>query len=160
MVLMVAANIPFFVVGMVYGFISIVIMALWVGLTWKWNDHPYFLMLKIWFMGGFVIAIVDILRFYPMAEQEGVIAYFSKLQWSIGLSLIPLLIAGPFTALLHWLLHVQLRIIQAVERWIQKEKEKYERTWVHRKIVKARKQVRGLVWRVRNFINSFKNKDK
>lgn len=109
-------------------------------------------------MGLFVIPIVDGLRFYAHIQDLGILGYINKLKWSVGLSLISLFVAGLLAFGVQLLFHLIHKLLLIIEAFIDKERAKYERTWIHRRIVKARKRIRGIGWRIHNFISKFKKK--
>ena len=150
LVLTFSANIPFVGIGMYWGAPAILLISLWVSSTWNWYDPAIFMAMKTWFFGLFCIALVEILRQYPLMNEFGVEAYLKKIQFSIILALIPLTVASIFMPLTHKTLHGLDYLTRKIEKWIKKEQEKYHRTWIYRRYFKFSKKLRGLGWRIHN----------
>lgn len=164
LILLFSANFPFIGLGMFWGAPAILLMSFWLSSTWNWYDSALFIALKTWFLGGFCIALVEILRQYPIMESDGPQAYLSKLHLSILFALIPLTFASFFMAFFHKIFHIIDYVSRQIDGWIHKEQLRYRKTWMYRRYSKAMKYVRGFAWRIHNQIikcqNYFKKEPK
>jgi hypothetical protein len=150
-ILLVSANIPFLLIGPFWGAPAIILTTLWVGNSYRWRDSAYFIMLKFWFMGSFVVSLVEIVRQYHILEEKGVGAYLTRLQWCIGLGLICVLVSGILGGVLHSLMHLAEYLATQIELWIAQETKIYKKTYLYRKTVYWQKKINGVWWRLKNW---------
>lgn len=155
-----SANFPFFGIGMIWGLPAIVILSVWLGLSWHWQDNPTLLMFKTWFIGFLVISAIEVLRQYHLMDSEGVEAYLVKLKWSIGLSLITLFFSGLTLYVVQRIIQGLNRLFDFIDLWLAKETALYHKTWVYRKVVKFQKKIRGVQWRLKNWYEKYKTPSK
>lgn len=156
-ILVISANIPFILIGPFWGLPAIILITLWIGNSYRWRDSVFFIMLKFWFMGSFVLSLVEIVRQYHILEEKGVGAYLTRLQWCIGLGLICVFVSGILGGLIHALMHLFNYLLNQIDLWVIEETKIYKKTWFHRKAVFFRKRIRGIWWRIANWFTHPKN---